>query len=74
MEYETLVKERRKLVDADQWVCERCGQTTEDGLCIVMSGRCTRSDPQGQRALCLCGGCIEGKPGTLSVYGRVISS
>ena len=62
------VKERRKLVDAEQWVCERCGQTSEEGLCIVTTGRCTRSDPHGERELFMCGGCLEGG----RLHGRVV--
>ena len=75
IKYVTVVKERRKLVDADVWVCERCGQTSEDGLCVVTTGRCTRSDPHGQRELYMCSSCFEGtgnKGHTPSLYGRVV--
>ncbi len=63
-QYKTIksVLARRVYLEQDNPVCERCGQSTEEGLQYVTTGRCTRSDPGGdKKCLCLCGDCAENR-------------
>lgn len=44
------------------WVCDACGCEQEEGLCLWETGRRTRSDPRGERVVCLCCECRERVP------------
>lgn len=69
------IKERRKYLEADDehWVCERCGQLSEEGLAIYEKGRCTRSDPTGASCVCVCGWCAQNMRDGRHLYGKVVS-
>ena len=55
------VKERRKHADEeDGWICDLCGETNEECLVMVTTGRVTRSNPSGDgKVVCLCNVCHE---------------
>lgn len=78
VEYITRVKDRRKylLADEDNWACERCGQTSEEGLAVVQTARRTRSDFQKDKCFMLCGRCIDNQGrggGGVGLYGAVVN-
>lgn len=53
------VAERREhwRTESVGWVCDGCGQECEEALCLWETGRPTRSDPAGEKVVCLCDVC-----------------
>jgi len=83
LEYIARVKDRRKYLEAneDNWACERCGQTSEEGLAVVQTARRTRLYPNKEKCFVLCGYCIENQgmgmgkgEGCVGLYGRILDS
>ena len=56
------VQQRRALGEDDGWVCDSCGDTWEECLVTWATGRCTRSDPNGDKVVILCDLCAEKVP------------
>ena len=52
---------REENEEEESWRCDACGDDGEEGLAIFATGRATRSDPTGQRPVCLCGDCAARK-------------
>ena len=77
VEYLTRVREVRAYLaaDDDHWACERCGQTSEEGLAVVQTARRTRADPASKKCFMLCGWCMENKTAGYSVplYGGIVN-
>lgn len=48
--------------DDNGWVCDGCGCDQEEALCMWETGRVTRSDPKGEKVVCLCDRCEERHP------------
>ena len=48
--------------EEDGWVCDGCGCDNEELLCMWQTGRVTRSDPNGEKIVCLCCDCGERIP------------
>ena len=55
------VKERRLLIAAERWVCERCGELNEEALAVWRVDRQTRGFPAG-RCVILCDQCEDKTP------------
>ena len=74
-EYIRRVKDIRAYLaaDDDHWACERCGDTSEEGLAVVQTARCTRSDPNAKKCFMLCGWCMMNKGKFVYLYGNVVS-
>ena len=75
MLYLVRTMERRQYLEEDEenWVCERCGQLSEEGLAWLETGRCTRSDPKGEKCVCMCGWCAQNMSKGGYLYGKVVS-
>ena len=74
-EYIPRVKDIRAhlAVDDDHWACERCGQTSEEGLAVVRTARRTRADPNAEKCFMLCGWCMRNKGECVYLYGDVVN-
>ena len=59
----TVLQRRAHWSEADTgWVCDGCGWDHEEALCLWETGRVTRSDPKGEKVVCLCDYCEERYP------------